>query len=78
MRIFNHSNGNLNVGFIAWEERLQKAFLPINHITKKIAQKVNGYKRYEKIHEMNHVIWNSFTKDAFDRNWNNFLQNMEL
>ncbi|RYR22231.1 hypothetical protein Ahy_B03g067509 [Arachis hypogaea] len=20
-----------------------------------------------------HVIWNSFTKDAFDRNWNNFL-----
>ncbi|RYR56797.1 hypothetical protein Ahy_A05g022497 [Arachis hypogaea] len=22
---------------------------------------------------MSHVIWNSFTKDAFDRNWNDFL-----
>ncbi|RYR14126.1 hypothetical protein Ahy_B04g070761 isoform B [Arachis hypogaea] len=22
---------------------------------------------------MSHVIWNSFTKDAFDKNWNDFL-----
>ncbi|RYR56514.1 hypothetical protein Ahy_A05g022214 [Arachis hypogaea] len=23
--------------------------------------------------EMSHVVWNSFTKDAFDRNWNDFI-----
>ncbi|RYR41480.1 hypothetical protein Ahy_A08g037879 [Arachis hypogaea] len=36
--------------------------------------KLNGYKRYEKIeHEMSHVVWNAFTKESFDRNWNHFL-----
>ncbi|RYR61957.1 hypothetical protein Ahy_A04g019235 [Arachis hypogaea] len=22
---------------------------------------------------MSHIVWNSYTKDAFDRNWNNFI-----
>ncbi|RYR49082.1 hypothetical protein Ahy_A07g035374 isoform A [Arachis hypogaea] len=44
------------------------------HIMKKIPSKLNGYKRHEEIEqEMSHVVWNSFTKDAFDRNWNNFI-----
>ncbi|RYQ95419.1 hypothetical protein Ahy_B08g090697 [Arachis hypogaea] len=30
LRIFNYSNGYLNIGFVAWEERHQKRFLPIN------------------------------------------------
>ncbi|RYR21670.1 hypothetical protein Ahy_B03g066985 [Arachis hypogaea] len=44
------------------------------HIMKKILQKLNYYKRHEKIEqETSHIVWNSFTKDAFDRNWNDFL-----
>ncbi|RYR03353.1 hypothetical protein Ahy_B06g082244 [Arachis hypogaea] len=44
------------------------------HIMKKIPQKINGYNRYEETkQEMSHAICNSFTKDAFDRNWNDFL-----
>ncbi|RYQ79852.1 hypothetical protein Ahy_Scaffold1g106646 [Arachis hypogaea] len=46
------------------------------HITKKISKKLNDYKRHEEIQEMNHVVWNSFTKDAFDINWNDFLQTL--
>ncbi|RYR62483.1 hypothetical protein Ahy_A04g020121 [Arachis hypogaea] len=41
---------------------------------KKIPNKLNGYKRHEEIEqEMSHVVCNWFTKDAFDRNWNDFL-----
>ncbi|QHO07824.1 Protein FAR-RED IMPAIRED RESPONSE [Arachis hypogaea] len=41
---------------------------------KKIPNKLNGYKRHDKINqEMSHVVWNSYTKDAFDRNWNDFI-----
>ncbi|RYR38664.1 hypothetical protein Ahy_A09g043795 [Arachis hypogaea] len=44
------------------------------HIMKKIPNKLTGYKRHEEIEqEMSHVVWKSYTKDAFDRNWNNFL-----
>ncbi|RYR29518.1 hypothetical protein Ahy_B01g053932 [Arachis hypogaea] len=44
------------------------------HIMKKIPSKLNGYKPHEEFEqEMSHVIWNSFTKDAFDRNWNDFV-----
>ncbi|RYR34923.1 hypothetical protein Ahy_A10g049988 [Arachis hypogaea] len=44
------------------------------HIMKKIPNKLNGYKRHDKINQdMNHVVWNLYTKDVFDRNWNNFI-----
>ncbi|RYR08099.1 hypothetical protein Ahy_B05g075650 isoform A [Arachis hypogaea] len=44
------------------------------HIMKKNLQKLNDYKRHKEIEqEMSHVVWNSFTKDAFDKNWNDFL-----
>ncbi|RYR36388.1 hypothetical protein Ahy_A09g041348 [Arachis hypogaea] len=44
------------------------------HIMKKIPNKLNGYKGHEEIEqEMSHVVWNSYIKDAFDRNWNDFL-----
>ncbi|RYR48242.1 hypothetical protein Ahy_A07g034248 [Arachis hypogaea] len=44
------------------------------HIMNKIPSKSNGYKRHEKIeHTMSHVVWNSLTKESFDRNWNDFL-----
>ncbi|XP_016168021.1 protein FAR-RED IMPAIRED RESPONSE 1-like [Arachis ipaensis] len=43
------------------------------HIMKKIPNKLNA-KRHEKMEqEMSHVVSNSFTKEAFDRNWNDFL-----
>ncbi|RYR31093.1 hypothetical protein Ahy_B01g055876 [Arachis hypogaea] len=43
-------------------------------IMNKIPSKLNGYKRHEEIEqEMSHVVWKSFTKAAFDRNWNNFV-----
>ncbi|RYR13803.1 hypothetical protein Ahy_B04g070599 isoform G [Arachis hypogaea] len=44
------------------------------HIMKKIPSKLNDYKRHLKIeHDMSHVVWNSHTKELFDRNWNDFL-----
>ncbi|XP_015949263.1 protein FAR1-RELATED SEQUENCE 5-like [Arachis duranensis] len=44
------------------------------HIMKKIPSKLNSYKGHIDIEqEMSHVVWNSYTKDAFDRNWNDFL-----
>ncbi|XP_057747088.1 protein FAR-RED IMPAIRED RESPONSE 1-like [Arachis stenosperma] len=44
------------------------------HIMKKIPSKLNGYKGHIHIEqEMSHVVWNSHTKDEFDRNWNDFL-----
>ncbi|RYR59468.1 hypothetical protein Ahy_A05g025360 isoform C [Arachis hypogaea] len=44
------------------------------YIMKTIPNKLNGYKQHEEIEqEMIHVIWNSFTKDAIDRNWNDFV-----
>ncbi|RYR14803.1 hypothetical protein Ahy_B04g071503 isoform A [Arachis hypogaea] len=38
-----------------------------------IHRKLNGYKRHEKIEQVRHVVWNSFTKYAFDRNLNDFV-----
>ncbi|RYR69332.1 hypothetical protein Ahy_A03g015881 [Arachis hypogaea] len=44
------------------------------HITKKIPSKLNGYKGHIEIEQkMSHVVWNSHTKESFDRNWNDFL-----
>ncbi|RYR41290.1 hypothetical protein Ahy_A08g037703 [Arachis hypogaea] len=44
------------------------------HITKKIPSKLNGYKGHAKIEqELSQVVWNSHSKDSFDRNWNDFL-----
>ncbi|XP_025625108.1 protein FAR1-RELATED SEQUENCE 5-like [Arachis hypogaea] len=44
------------------------------HIMKKIPSKLNGYKGHIDIEqEMSHVVWNSYTKDEFDINWNDFL-----
>ncbi|XP_057760655.1 protein FAR1-RELATED SEQUENCE 4-like [Arachis stenosperma] len=44
------------------------------HMMKKILGKLNGYKRHIEIEqEMSHVVWNSHTKESFDRNWDDFL-----
>ncbi|RYQ85429.1 hypothetical protein Ahy_B10g104990 [Arachis hypogaea] len=44
------------------------------HIIKKIPGKLNGYKRHiENKQEMSHVVWNSQTKESFDRNSDDFL-----
>ncbi|XP_057760567.1 protein FAR1-RELATED SEQUENCE 5-like [Arachis stenosperma] len=44
------------------------------HIMKKILTKLNGYKGHAEIEqEMSQVVWNSHSKDSFDRNWNDFL-----
>ncbi|RYR20437.1 hypothetical protein Ahy_B03g065554 [Arachis hypogaea] len=40
----------------------------------KIPSKLNGYKGHADIEqEMSQVVWNSHSKDSFDRNWNDFL-----
>ncbi|XP_057740027.1 protein FAR1-RELATED SEQUENCE 4-like [Arachis stenosperma] len=49
------------------------------HIMKKIPSKLNGYKGHADIEQqMSHVVWNSHSKDSFDRNWNDFLVNVGL
>ncbi|XP_057724028.1 protein FAR1-RELATED SEQUENCE 4-like [Arachis stenosperma] len=49
------------------------------HIIKKIPSKLNGYKGHNEIEqEMSHVAWNSYTKEAFDRNWIDFLRKYGL
>ncbi|RYR62064.1 hypothetical protein Ahy_A04g019401 [Arachis hypogaea] len=49
------------------------------HIMKKTPRKLNGYKGHNKIEqEMSHVFWNSYTKEAFDRNWIDFLRKYGL
>ncbi|RYR39354.1 hypothetical protein Ahy_A09g044858 [Arachis hypogaea] len=62
-------------------KRALEACMPITvhrwcilHIMKKIPSKLNGYKGHADIEqEMSHVVWNSPSKDSFDRNWNDFL-----
>ncbi|RYR29177.1 hypothetical protein Ahy_B01g053507 [Arachis hypogaea] len=49
------------------------------YIIMKITSKLNGYKRHQEIEqEMIHVVWNSLTKESFDRNWNDFLMKYGL
>ncbi|RYR39983.1 hypothetical protein Ahy_A09g045630 [Arachis hypogaea] len=49
------------------------------YITKKIPSKLNGYKGHAEIEqEMSQVVWNSYSKDSFDRNWNDFLLKYDL
>ncbi|RYQ88314.1 hypothetical protein Ahy_B09g095577 isoform F [Arachis hypogaea] len=49
------------------------------HIMKKIPSKLNEYKGHADIEqEMSQVVWNSHSKDSFDRNWNYFLLNFGL
>ncbi|RYR48986.1 hypothetical protein Ahy_A07g035213 [Arachis hypogaea] len=49
------------------------------HITKKIPRKLNGYKGHVEIEqELSQVVWNSHSKDSFDRNWNDFLLKYSL
>ncbi|RYQ96345.1 hypothetical protein Ahy_B08g092073 [Arachis hypogaea] len=49
------------------------------HIIKKIPSKLNGYKGHNEIEqEMSHVVWNSYTKEAFDRNWIDLLRKYGL
>ncbi|RYQ97345.1 hypothetical protein Ahy_B08g093392 [Arachis hypogaea] len=44
------------------------------HIMKKIPSKLNSHKGHIDIEqEMSHVLWNSYTKDIFDKNWKDFL-----
>ncbi|RYR58276.1 hypothetical protein Ahy_A05g023933 isoform B [Arachis hypogaea] len=46
---------------------------------KKISSKLNGYKGHLEIEqEMSHVVWNSQTKESFDRNWNDFMMKYGL
>ncbi|RYQ80893.1 hypothetical protein Ahy_Scaffold1g106991 isoform B [Arachis hypogaea] len=49
------------------------------HIMKKIPSKLNGYKGHADIErEMSQIVFNSHSKDSFDRNWNDFLLNFGL
>ncbi|RYR57422.1 hypothetical protein Ahy_A05g023162 [Arachis hypogaea] len=67
-------------------KRAIEAYMPttiqcwcIWHITKKIPRKLNRYKGHVEIEqEMSQVIWNSHSKDSFDRNWNDFLLKYDL
>ncbi|RYQ88301.1 hypothetical protein Ahy_B09g095574 isoform M [Arachis hypogaea] len=82
--------GNAPKGFLtdqcASMKRALEACMPttvhrwcIWHIMKKIPSKLNGYKRHADIEqEMRQVVWNSHSKDSFDRNWNDFLLNFGL
>ncbi|RYQ88625.1 hypothetical protein Ahy_B09g095708 isoform E [Arachis hypogaea] len=86
----NHHGGNAPKGFLtdqcASMKRALEACMPttvhrwcIWHIMKKIPSKLNGYKGHADIEqEMSQVIWNSHSKDSFDRNWNDFLLNFGL
>ncbi|RYR58416.1 hypothetical protein Ahy_A05g024181 [Arachis hypogaea] len=77
--------GNAPKGFLTDQCALMKmaikACMPttihhwcIWHIMKKILSKLNGYKGHAEIEqEMSQVVWNSHSKDSFDRNWNDFL-----
>ncbi|RYQ95999.1 hypothetical protein Ahy_B08g091423 [Arachis hypogaea] len=82
-----HSNGDLNIGFIALEEMTKRDSYRLMCIDAKgllrpvgqqqftggIPHKLNGYKRHREIEqEISHVVYNSFIKNAFDRNWNDF------
>ncbi|RYR28018.1 hypothetical protein Ahy_B01g052118 [Arachis hypogaea] len=82
--------GNAPKGFLtdqcASMKRALQACMPttihrwcIWHIMKKIPSKLNGYKGHADIEqEMSQVVWNSHSKDSFDRNWNDFLLNFGL
>ncbi|RYR57535.1 hypothetical protein Ahy_A05g023244 isoform E [Arachis hypogaea] len=82
--------GNAPKGFLtdqcASMKRALEACMPttihrwcIWHIMKNIPSKLNGYKGHAKIEqEMSQVVWNSHSKDSFDRNWNDFLLNFGL
>ncbi|RYR26417.1 hypothetical protein Ahy_B02g060643 isoform L [Arachis hypogaea] len=82
--------GNAPKGFLtdqcASMKRALEACMPttvhrwcIWHIMKKIPSKLNGYKGHADIEqEMSQVVWNSHSKDSFDRNWNDFLLNFGL
>ncbi|RYQ96742.1 hypothetical protein Ahy_B08g092611 [Arachis hypogaea] len=82
--------GNAPKGFLtdqcASMKRALEACMPttihrwcIWHIMKKIPSKLNGYKGHVDIEqEMSQVVWNSHSKDSFDRNWNDFLLNFGL
>ncbi|RYR18655.1 hypothetical protein Ahy_B03g063275 [Arachis hypogaea] len=82
--------GNVPKGFLtdqcASMKRALEACMPttihrwcIWHIMKKIPRKLNGYKGHADIEqEMSQVVWNSHSKDSFDRNWNDFLLNFGL
>ncbi|RYQ91376.1 hypothetical protein Ahy_B09g097269 isoform F [Arachis hypogaea] len=82
--------GNAPKGFLtdqcASMKRALEACMPttihrwcIWHIMKKISSKLNGYKGHADIEqEMSQVVWNSHSKDSFNRNWNDFLLNFGL
>ncbi|RYR59747.1 hypothetical protein Ahy_A05g025708 [Arachis hypogaea] len=82
--------GNAPKGFFADQcasmKRALEACMPttihrwcIWHIMKKIPSKLNEYKGHAEIEqEMSEVVWNSHSKDTFDRNWNEFLLNFGL
>ncbi|RYQ87961.1 hypothetical protein Ahy_B09g095453 isoform A [Arachis hypogaea] len=86
----NHHGGNAPKGFLtdqcASMKKALEACMPttihrwcIWHIMKKIPSKLNRYKGHADIEqEMSQDVWNSHSKDSFDRNWNDFLLNFGL
>ncbi|RYQ90849.1 hypothetical protein Ahy_B09g096821 isoform E [Arachis hypogaea] len=69
-----YMGGNAPKGFLTNQWASMK-----RHIMKKIPSKLNGYKEHADIEqEMSQVVWNSHSKDSFDRNWNDFLLNFGL
>ncbi|RYR07911.1 hypothetical protein Ahy_B05g075409 [Arachis hypogaea] len=70
------AGGHRELNFI---EKDVKNYISREHIMKKIPSKLNGYKGHADIEqEMSQVVWNSHSKDSFDRNWNDFLLNFGL
>ncbi|RYR50332.1 hypothetical protein Ahy_A07g036923 [Arachis hypogaea] len=77
--------GNVSKGIItdqcASMQRAIEACMPttihrccIWHIMEKIPSKLNGYKGHTEIEqEMSQVVWNSHTKESFDKIWDDFL-----
>ncbi|XP_057760983.1 protein FAR-RED IMPAIRED RESPONSE 1-like [Arachis stenosperma] len=89
-RNYAKAAGNAPKGFLTDQcasiKRALEACMPttvhrwcIWHIMKKIPSKLNGYKAHADVEQqMSHVVWNSHSKDSFDRNWNDFLVNFGL
>ncbi|XP_057740220.1 protein FAR1-RELATED SEQUENCE 5-like [Arachis stenosperma] len=49
------------------------------HITKKLSHKLGGYHRYRELYDdLNDIVWNSQTKESFEDNWSEFIDEYNL
>ena len=49
------------------------------HIMKKVPEKLRKYKEYEPIKfEMQNVVYDSLTKEEFEKRWDRFIETFEL